>query len=154
MTLNDYQKAAERTSAPTVARKWMEVLKMAEHIMTDCTRTMDFFAAWKRLCKEQHGACRGCPLSGDATGSIFTCQRFAFEQPAEAVRIVQAWADAHPAPTWEDKLRELLPKAGLETLRALCPGDFFGKAAQLEDNGTCLAQSCTACWQREYAEGE
>lgn len=54
--------------------------------MTDCAKTLDFFAAWKRMCQEQHGACRGCPLFGDATGSIFTCQRYAFEQPAEAVR--------------------------------------------------------------------
>lgn len=69
--------------------------------MTDCAKTLDFFAAWKRMCQEQHGACRGCPLFGDATGSIFTCQRYAFEQPAEAVRIVQAWADAHPAQTWK-----------------------------------------------------
>ena len=35
-----------------------------------------------------------------------------FEEPAEAVRIVQAWADAHPLPTWEDKLRELFGGPG------------------------------------------
>lgn len=28
--------------------------------MTDCAKTLDFFAAWKRMCQEQHGACRAC----------------------------------------------------------------------------------------------
>ena len=122
--------------------------------MTDCTRTLDFFAAWKRLCKAQRGACRGCPLFGDATGSIFTCQRFAFEQPAEAVRIVQAWADAHPAPTWEDKLRELLPGADMgQVVLCLCPGELFGGPGPSRRH--CKKDAdCRACWQREYAEGE
>lgn len=128
---------------------------MAEYIMTDCARTMDFFTAWKRLCKAQHGACRGCPLFGDATGSIFTCQRFAFEQSAEAVRIVQAWADAHPAPTWEDKLRELLPCADMEqVVSSLCPGELFGGPGPSRFHCTTKDADCRACWQREYAEGE
>ena len=122
--------------------------------MPDCTKTFDFFAAWKRLCKAQHVACRGCPLSGDATGSIFNCQRFAFEQPAEAVRIVQAWADAHPAPTWEDKLRELLPGADTEqVVSSLCPGELFGGPELSRLHCTKYAD-CRACWQREYEEGE
>ena len=123
--------------------------------MTDCNKTLDFFAAWKRLCKAQHGACRGCPLSGDATGSIFTCQRFAFEQPAEAVRIVQAWADAHPAPTWEDKLRELLPCVNMgKVVSSLCPGELFGGPGPSRLHCATKGAGCRACWQREYAEGE
>ena len=123
--------------------------------MTDCTRTLDLFAAWKRLCKAQHGACRGCPLFGDATGSIFTCQRFAFEQPAEAVRIVQAWADAHPAPTWEDKLRELLPCVNMgKVVSSLCPGELFGGPGPSRLHCATKGAGCRACWQREYAEGE
>lgn len=123
--------------------------------MTDCTRTLDFFAAWKRLCKAQHCACRGCPLFGDATGSIFTCQRFAFEQPAEAVRIVQAWADAHPAPTWEDKLRELLPCVNMgKVVSSLCPGELFGGPGPSRLHCATKGAGCRACWQREYAEGE
>lgn len=127
---------------------------MAEYIMTDCTRTMDFLTAWKRLCKAQHGACSDCPLSGDATGSIFTCHGFAYEQPSEAVRIVQAWADAHPVPTWEDKLRELLPGADMEqVVSSLCPGELFGGPGPSRLHCTKDAD-CRACWQREYAEGE
>lgn len=123
--------------------------------MTDCTRTLDFFAAWKRLCKAQHGACRGCPLSGDATGSIFTCLRFAFEQPAEAVRIVQAWVDANPAPTWEDKLRELLPCVNMgKVVSSLCPGELFGGPGPSRLHCATKGAGCRACWQREYAEGE
>lgn len=128
---------------------------MAEYIMTDCARTMDFFAAWKRLCKAQRGDCRGCPLFGDATGSIFTCQRFAFEQPAEAVRIVQAWADANPAPTWEDKLRELLPCVNMgKVVSSLCPGELFGGQGPSRLHCATKGAGCRACWQREYAEGE
>lgn len=132
---------------------------MAEYIMTDCARTMDFFAAWKRLCKAQHGACRDCPLSGDATGSIFNCLRFAFEQPAEAVKIVQAWADAQPAPTWDDKLRELLPGADMgQVVLCLCPGELFGSAAPrrtlCRDQEDLRDLRCESCWQREYVEGE
>ena len=123
--------------------------------MTDCTRTLDLFAAWKRLCKAQRGACSGCPLSGDATGSIFTCQRFAFEQPAEAVRIVQAWADAHHAPTWEDKLRELLPCVNMgKVVSSLCPGELFGGPGPSRLHCATKGAGCRACWQREYAEGE
>ena len=123
--------------------------------MTDCARTLDLFAAWKRLCKAQHGACRGCPLFGDATGSIFTCQRFAFEQPAEAVRIVQAWADAHPGPTWEDKLRELLPCVNMgKVVSSLCPGELFGGPGPSRLHCATKGAGCRACWQREYAEGE
>lgn len=123
--------------------------------MTDCTRTLDLFAAWKRLCKAQGGACRGCPLFGDATGSIFTCQRFAFEQPAEAVRIVQAWADAHTAPTWEDKLRELLPCVNMgKVVSSLCPGELFGGPGPSRLHCATKGAGCRACWQREYAEGE
>lgn len=123
--------------------------------MTDCTRTLDFFAAWKRLCKAQHGACRGCPLFGDATGSIFTCQRFVFEQPAEAIRIVQAWADAHHAPTWEDKLRELLPCVNMgKVVSSLCPGELFGGPGPSRLHCATKGAGCRACWQREYAEGE
>ena len=123
--------------------------------MTDCTRTMDFFTAWKRLCKAQRVACRGCPLFGDATGSIFTCQRFAFEQPAEAVRIVQAWADAHPGPTWEDKLRELLPCVNMgKVVSSLCPGELFGGPGPSRLHCATKGAGCRACWQREYAEGE
>lgn len=123
--------------------------------MTDCTKTLDFFAAWKRMCQEQHGTCRGCPLSGDATGNIFTCLRFAFEQPAEAVRIVQAWVDAHPGPTWEDKLRELLPSADKEqVVSSICPGELFGEPGPSRFHCTTKGADCTACWQRECAEGE
>ena len=123
--------------------------------MTDCARTLDFFAAWKRLCEAQHGSHRGCPLFGDATGSIFTCLRFAFEQPAEAVRIVQAWADAHPAPTWEDKLRELLPCVNMgKVVSSLCPGELFGGPGPSRLHCTTKDADCCACWQREYAEGE
>ena len=128
---------------------------MAEYIMTDCARTMDFFTAWKRLCKAQRGACGDCPLFGDATGSIFNCLRCACEQPAEAVRIVQAWADAHPAPTWEDKLRELLPCADMEqVVSCLCPGELFGGPGPSRWHCTTKDADCRACWQREYAEGE
>lgn len=122
--------------------------------MTDCTRTLDFFAAWKRLCKAQHGTCGGCPLSAGATDSIFTCLGFAYEQPAEAVRIVQAWADAHPEPTWEDKLRELLPCVDMEqVVSSICPGELFGGPGPSRLHCTKDAD-CRACWQREYAEGE
>lgn len=127
---------------------------MAEYIMTDCNKTLDFFAAWKRLCKAQHGTCGGCPLSGALAGSIFTCQRFAFEQPAEAVRIVQAWVAANPAPTWEDKLRELLPSADMEqVVSCLCPGELFGEPG-LSRLHCKKDADCRACWQREYAEGK
>lgn len=123
--------------------------------MPDCTKTLDFFAAWKRLCKAQRGYHRDCPLSGDATGSIVTCYRFAFENPAEAVRIVQAWADAHPAPTWEDKLRELLPSVDMEqVVSALCPGELFGGPGPSRLHCTTKDADCAACWQREYVEGE
>lgn len=123
--------------------------------MTDCTKTLDFFAAWKRMCQEQHGACRGCPLFGDATGSIFTCLRYAFEQPAEAVRIVQEWADAHPAQTWEDKLRELLPSVDMEqVISSICPGELFGGAGPSRLHCTTKDADCRVCWQREYVEGE
>ena len=123
--------------------------------MTDCTKTLDFFAAWKRMCQEQHGACRSCPLFGDATGSIFNCLRYAFEQPAEAVRIVQAWADAHPAPTWEDKLLELLPKADMgEVVSCVCPGELFGSPGPTRLHCPIKDRVCGDCWQREYVEGE
>lgn len=123
--------------------------------MTDCTKTMDLFAAWKRLHKAQHGACGGCPMTEDASGSIFTCLRFAFEQPAEAVRILQAWADAHPAPTWEDKLRELLPSVDMaQVVSSLCPGALFGEPGPSRFHCTTKDADCRACWQREYAEGE
>lgn len=123
--------------------------------MTDCTKTLELFAEWERLCKAQRGACRGCPLYGDATGSIFTCLRFALEEPAETVRIVQAWADAHPAPTWEDKLRELLPSADMEqVVSSLCPGALFGEPGPLRLDCTTKDADCAACWQREYAEGK
>lgn len=124
--------------------------------MTDCARTLDFFAAWKRICKAQGGACRDCPLPHlHATGNIFTCLRFAFEQPAEAVRIVQAWADAHPAPTWEDKLRELLPGVDMgQVVSCLCPGELFGGQGPSRLHCATKGAGCRACWQREYAEGE
>lgn len=123
--------------------------------MTDCAKTLDFFAAWKRMCQEQHGACRSCPMFGDATGSIFTCLRYAFEQPAEAVRIVQAWADAHSAPTWEDKLLELLPKADMgEVVSGVCPGELFGSPGPTRLHCPIKDSVCGDCWQREYAEGE
>lgn len=124
--------------------------------MADYVKAADFFAAWKRMCQEQHGACRGCPLYGDATGSIFTCLRYAFEQPAEAIRIVQEWADAHPATTWEDKLRELLPSAKIAAvMHHVCPGEIFGEAAPARP--ACRDQEdmlCASCWQREYVGGE
>lgn len=123
--------------------------------MADCPKTLDFFAAWKRLCKAQRGACRSCPLSGDATGSIFTCLRYVQEQPAEAVRIVQAWADAHPVPTWEDKLQEQLPSADMEkVVSSICPGELFGWPGPSRLDCTTKDADCTVCWQREYAEGE
>ena len=123
--------------------------------MTDCTRTLGLFAAWKRLCKAQHGACRGCPLFGDATGSVCACHRVAVEQPAEAVRIVQAWADAHPAPTWEDKLRELLPGVNMgKVVSSLCPGELFGGPGPSRLHCATKGAGCRACWQREYVEGE
>ncbi len=123
--------------------------------MTDCTKTLDFFAAWKRLCKAQHGACSGCPMTEDASGRIFTCLRFAFEQPAEAVRIVQAWADARPVFTWAYKLRELLPCADMEqVVSSLCPGELFGGPGPSRLHCATKDADCRACWQREYAEGE
>lgn len=123
--------------------------------MADCAKTLDLFAEWERLCKAQRGACRGCPLYGDASGSIFTCLRFAFEEPAEAVRIVQAWADAHPAPTWEDKLRELLPSVDMaQVVSSICPGELFGGPGPSRRHCTIKDADCAACWQREYAEGE
>lgn len=123
--------------------------------MADYVKASDFFAAWRRMCQEQHGACCSCPLYGDATGSIFTCLRYAFEQPVEAIRIVLEWADAHPAPTWEDKLRELLPSVDMEqVVSALCPGELFGGPGPSRLHCATKGDDCRACWQREYVEGE
>lgn len=123
--------------------------------MAEYVKAADFFAAWKRMCQGQHGACRGCPLFGDATGSIFTCLRYAFEQPVEAIRIVLEWADAHLAPTWEDKLRELLPSVDMEqVVSSLCPGELFGGSGPSRLHCATKGYDCRACWQREYVEGE
>lgn len=126
--------------------------------MTDCTKTLDFFAAWKRMCEahKSQGACRQCPVSPEQTEAPRLCFRYCIEQPADAVKIVQEWADAHHAPTWEDKLRELLPSAKIAAvMHHVCPGEIFGEAAPARP--ACRDQEdlqCVSCWQREYVEGE
>ena len=88
--------------------------------MTDCTRTLDLFAAWKRLCKAQRGACRGCPLFGDATGSIFTCLRFAFEQHAGSFLAGRkAWVQSHGI--------DMDRKTTVADFIRLCEDDFGGR---------------------------
>lgn len=125
--------------------------------MTDCTKTLDFFAAWKRMCEahKSQGACRQCPVSPEQTEAPRLCFRYCIEQPADAVKIVQEWADAHHAPTWEDKLRELLPSVDMEqVVSALCPGEFFGGSGPSRLHCTTKDADCRVCWQREYVEGE
>lgn len=125
--------------------------------MTDCTKTLDFFAAWKRMCQEykSRGECGKCPVSPEQTEAPRLCFRYCIEQPAEAVRIVQAWADAHPAQTWEDKLLELLPKADMEeVVSCVCPGELFGSPGPTRLHCPIKDRVCGDCWQREYVEGE
>lgn len=125
--------------------------------MTDCTKTADFFAAWKRMCKayKSQRACGQCQVSPEQTEAPRLCFRYCIEQPAEAVRIVQEWADAHPAPTWEDKLRELLPSVDMEqVVSAICPGELFGGPGPSRLHCATKGDDCRACWQREYVEGE
>lgn len=118
--------------------------------MTDCSKTAEFLAALGRMCNKirVEDGCKVCAISADNNGTVYHCGRYIWERPEEATRIVQEWADAHPAQSWRRKLLEALPEVDDKRIADdFCPGRFF-HAAPLVIDGRCNC-SCADCWDQE-----
>lgn len=102
-----------------------------------------FVKEYQRMCRRyiKHG-CEYCKLASHNNGFYLVCEKFIFEKPEEAVRIVEQWNKENPIKTNRNKFHEVFGNASVNDL-------FI--ADQIE--GTHLfGIKQTDWWEQEYIE--
>lgn len=112
----------------------------------DCSKTVNFFDEYKRMCAKVHGLpCSKCPLSYTRNGTDYGCETYIRLYPDKAVEIVQAWSDAHQIKTYAEDFFEKFPNAARETggTPKSCWRNVYG-------SGNCpvIDHDCAKCWNR------
>lgn len=134
--------------------------------MADCSKTVEFFKEHDRMCDSIE--CEDCPIYRDNNGKREHCEEFCAKYADEAVQILQAWSDSHPAQkpkTYADDFFERFPKASKSylTQKDYESGIAFPTAKRCHIYGIgfccCMEDDCTRemqarCWNEPYEESE
>lgn len=97
----------------------------------------------KRMCKAING-CEYCPVY-EQRGARW-CEKWMLNNPEEAEKIINKWAEEHPRRTYLSQLLERYPDAPIEeegTPSIICP-----RHLGLKDIDNC-EKGCVACWNQE-----
>lgn len=103
-----------------------------------------FFKELKRMCNIKD--CLNCPMNYKNSGNHAPCIIRLYEDPAEAVAIVEKWAAEHPQKTIMQDFFEKFPNAPKDNdgIPKCCPCH-----CGYEQHGDCLNMSgCFDCWNR------
>jgi len=110
---------------------------------------VDYLKARGRMTEGCDGGCNKCPLYADKNGTNDNCGKFESEHPAEAVAIVQKWAEEHPAKSMLNDLLEKFPnmKVGEYGVPSICP-NVFGYEKETRHWFCSETGGCKQCWNR------
>lgn len=129
--------------------------------MADCKKTVDFLRTLKRYCHGRRCSdCALCPkIDGEAAreSCISMVGDIGLAYAETIIPPLQRWADAHPAETWQQRLKRLLPECNLASVvRGSCPGEFFVAAPGRDDcqydKREPPAVRCPGCWGQEAVD--
>lgn len=113
---------------------------------------VEFIVAQARMCNEDISGCGSCDLNGSEYCTKL-CDNLISRAGAEnAVRIVEAWSEGHPAQTRQDVLSKLFPTSQFDSNGVLnvCPA-YIDARKRDESTGRCedITSDCHDC-RREY----
>lgn len=114
---------------------------------------VEFLKTKNRMCetylRTKTSKCDGCPFDEEA-GAM--CSSWCFEHMAEAVAIVERWAEQHPVKTRQSEFLKQWPEVLMtdDGFVDICPRRFV--ASFRDENGQCSqcgTKSCNNC-RREF----
>lgn len=113
---------------------------------------VEFLKTKNRMCKTylrtKTSKCDGCPFDEEA-GAM--CSSWCFEHMAEAVAIVERWAEQHPVKTRQSEFLKQWPKALVndDGVLSLCPNEITPRYRA--EHGGCVNTTilCSDC-RREF----
>ena len=70
---------------------------------------VEFFKAWKRMCREYPECCENCPIYKAKGAGNGLCQNWVKMHPEKSIAIVEQWAKEHPAQTRQSEFLKLFP---------------------------------------------
>ena len=114
----------------------------------DCSKTINFFTEFKRLC-DSRTACEAgaankeqCPLHSFCRQSL----TIRAEEIITAVENLQKWSDEHPKKTYAQDFLEKFPKAQSDSdgNPYVCRQTIYG--------GECPDMECDECWNELMEE--
>ena len=117
----------------------------------DCSKTINFFTEFKRLC-DSRTACEAgaankeqCPLHSFCRQSL----TIRAEEIITAVENLQKWSDEHPKKTYAQDFFEKFPKAqsNADGSPIICKEIIYGGF-----NNYICRESCYECWNEPMEE--
>lgn len=119
----------------------------------DCSKTINFLMAQKRLCSSQ-GYCQqrnkndNCPLYAFCNRSP---NNYSVAKVKEAIEAMQKWIDEHPGKTYAQDFFEKFPKANpdKEGVPWTCRANCYGGSCQYSAVAGAGPAPCKACWNEE-----
>ena len=97
-----------------------------------------FVKEHRRMCgKYIKYSCKHCKLSSNNNGFHLVCDRFIFENPEEAVEIVENWSKEHPVKTNRQKFEEVF-------------GTKLMQLAYTLESGEAIEGKMKTWWDKEY----
>lgn len=110
----------------------------------DCSKTEVFLKEWRRMCKAV--GCSMCEISKKGRG----CKIFLMCEPAEAIKIVQEWSDAHPIKTRLRVFKEHYPDFVRDSyeIPVVCAGNLYNFHCPKEEK----IFTCMECWNTPIEE--
>lgn len=113
---------------------------------------VEFIVAQARMCNKDISGCGSCDLNGSEYCTKFCDNLISRAVAEDAVRIVEAWAEGHPARTRQDVLSKLFPTSQFDSNGVLnvCPA-YIDARKRDESTGVCedITSDCHDC-RREY----
>ena len=111
---------------------------------------VEFIRERNRMCNLFSPDCEGCRMDEEKP-VISECDRWMFENPKRAVKIVEEWAKEHPRKTRQSEFLKQWPGAIVEDDRVLgiCPALI--SLSHRRNGGECLSprKECGGC-RREF----
>lgn len=108
---------------------------------------VEFLQERARMCSSFSPDCKGCRVDEEKP-VISECDRWMFENPKRAVKIVEEWAKEHPHKTRQSVFLEQWPGAIVEDgVLILCPKVVMGRKEWMEKG--CGGTKCNSC-RREF----
>lgn len=119
----------------------------------DCSKTINFLMAQKRLCSsqvdcQQRNKNDNCPLYAFCNRSP---NNYSVAKVKEAIEAMQKWIDEHPRKTYARDFFEKFPEAkpDKEGVPRMCRANCYGGSCQYSAVSGAGPAPCKACWNEE-----